>query len=71
MERMCVACGGRGVEEQVDPTLPPPPCRVCHPEAAEVHQLLARTTLHVMARQRGAAYHLLEAAGRQAALVAV
>lgn len=71
MEGVCVACGGRGVEDQVDPSLPPPPCRVCRPAAAERHQLLARVTLRVVTARRYAAYRMLQEAGRQAALVAV
>ena len=37
MERVCVACGGSGLAEHVDRTLPPPPCRLCHPEEAALH----------------------------------
>src|SRR5947209_6297124 len=59
MARMCVACGGSGVEEHVDRTLPPPPCRVCRPEEAEVHMVLRRETRTIVAARRLDAYRTL------------
>ena len=63
MYRPCSACGGSGFEEYVDHTLPPPPCRLCRPEEAQRHLMLARDTRHVAASQRAAAYHLLREGG--------
>jgi hypothetical protein len=62
MYRPCSACRGYGFEEHVDHTLPPPPCRLCHPEDARVHMMLARDTRGVVAAQRTTTYHLLRAA---------
>lgn len=59
MERTCTVCGGSGREEHVDLTLPPPPCRLCHPAEAQVHLTLARDTRHVAATRRLAAYQML------------
>lgn len=60
MERTCIACGGSGIEEHIDRTLPPPPCRLCHPEEAERHMALARDTRLVAAAHRLDAYLLLK-----------
>ena len=62
MERVCIACGGSGLTEHVDRTLPPPPCRLCHPEEAELHMALARETRKVAAARRLDAYQTLRAA---------
>ena len=62
MERRCIACGGRGLAEHVDRTLPPPPCRLCHPEEAELHMALARETRTIVAARRLDAYQALRAA---------
>ena len=62
MERVCVACGGSGRAEHVDRTLPPPPCRLCHPEEAALHMALAHETRTVAIARRLAAYQMLRAA---------
>jgi ribosomal protein S27AE len=62
MERVCIACGGSGLAEHVDRTLPPPPCRLCHPEEAELHMALARETRTIVAARRLDAYQTLRAA---------
>ena len=62
MECACIACDGSGLAEHVDRTLPPPPCRVCHPEAAAVHMTLAHETRTVAAARRLDAYQTLRAA---------
>ena len=62
MERVCIACGGRGCAEHVDRTLPPPPCRLCHPEEAALHIALARETRTVAAAHRRDAYQMLRTA---------
>jgi hypothetical protein len=62
MERTCVACDGSGRAEHVDRTLPPPPCRLCHPEEAALHLVLARETRTVAAARRLDAYQTLRAA---------
>ena len=62
MERACIACGGSGLAEHVDRTLPPPPCRLCRPEEAELHMALARETRTVTAARRLDAYQTLRAA---------
>ena len=48
MERACVACDGSGLAEHVDRTLPPPPCRLCHPEEAALHVTLARESARLL-----------------------
>ena len=60
--RVCIACGGSGLVEHVDRTLPPPPCRLCHPEEAALHMVLARKTRTVVAAHRRDAYQMLRAA---------
>jgi hypothetical protein len=62
MERECIACDGSGLAEHVDRTLPPPPCRLCHPEEAELHMALARETRTVAGARRLDAYQTLRAA---------
>jgi hypothetical protein len=62
MERACIACDGSGLAEHVDRTLPPPPCRLCHPEEAELHMALARETRTVAVARRLDAYQTLRAA---------
>src|SRR2546429_8800063 len=62
MERRCIACGGRGLAEHVDRTLPPPPCRLCRPEEAALHMALAREMRTVAAARRRDAYQMLRAA---------
>src|SRR5205085_12421516 len=62
MERACIACDGSGLAEHVDRTLPPPPCRLCHPEEAALHLALARETRTIVAARRLDAYHTLRAA---------
>jgi hypothetical protein len=62
MEHACIACGGSGLAEHVDRTLPPPPCRLCHPEEAALHLALARETRTIVAARRLDAYHTLRAA---------
>src|SRR5947199_9065258 len=62
MERVCVACGGSGRAEHVDRTLPPPPCRLCHPEEAALRLALARATRTIVAARRLDAYQTLRAA---------
>ena len=62
MVRVCIACGGSGLAEHVDRTLPPPPCRLCHPEEAELHMALARETRTIVAARRLDAYQALRAA---------
>jgi ribosomal protein S27AE len=62
MERVCIACGGSGLAEHVDRTLPPPPCRLCHPEEAELHMALARETRSIVAARRLDAYQTLRTA---------
>jgi ribosomal protein S27AE len=62
MERACIACGGSGLAEHVDRTLPPPPCRLCHPAEAALHLALARETRTVAAARRLDAYQTLRAA---------
>lgn len=59
MYRPCIACGGRGCEEHVDLTLPPPPCRLCQPQAARLHMSLARETRTVAGAHRLTAYQAL------------
>jgi hypothetical protein len=61
MERACIACGGSGLAEHVDRSLPPPPCRLCHPEEAALHLALARETRTIVAARRLDAYHTLRA----------
>lgn len=56
MHAKCVVCEGSGIEDQVDTTLPPPPCRVCHPVEAARHQMLARATLRIDTAHRFAAF---------------
>ena len=62
MERLCVACGGSRRAEHVDRTLPPPPCRVCHPGEAALHMTLVHETRTVAAARRRDAYQMLRAA---------
>jgi hypothetical protein len=62
MERVCIACGGSGLAEHVDRTLPPPPCRLCHPDEAALHLALARETRTIAAARRLDAYQTLRAA---------
>ena len=62
MVRVCIACGGSGLAEHVDRTLPSPPCRLCHPEEAALHMALARETRTVAAGGRRDAYQMLRAA---------
>jgi hypothetical protein len=62
MERVCVACGGSGRAEHVDRTLPPPPCRLCHPDEAALHMVLARETRTIVAARRLDVYQALRAA---------
>ena len=62
MECVCAACGGSGRAEHVDRTLPPAPCRVCHPEEAALHKALAHETRTVAAARRLDAYQTLRAA---------
>ena len=62
MERACIACGGSGLAEHVDRTLPPPPCRLCQPEEAALHQALARETRTIVAARRLDAYQTLRTA---------
>ena len=62
IERACIACGGSGLAEHVDRTLPPPPCRLCHPEEAALHLALARETRTIVAARRLDAYQTLRAA---------
>src|SRR5437868_4402368 len=62
MARGCIACGGSGLAEHVDRTLPSPPCRLCHPEEAALHMALARETRTVAAAGRRDAYQMLRAA---------
>jgi ribosomal protein S27AE len=62
MERVCVACGGSGLAEHVDRTLPPPPCRLCHPEEAALHTVLARETRTIVAARRLDVYQMLRTA---------
>jgi hypothetical protein len=62
MERVCISCHGSGLAEHVDRTLPPPPCRLCHPEEAALHMALARETRTVAAARRRDAYQMLHAA---------
>ena len=62
MERACIACDGSGLAEHVDRTLPPPPCRLCHPAEAALHLALARETRTVAAARRLDAYQTLRAA---------
>jgi hypothetical protein len=62
MECVCMACGGSGLAQHVDRTLPPPPCRVCRPEEAALHMALARETRTVAAARRRDAYQRLRAA---------
>jgi hypothetical protein len=62
MERMCIACGGSGLAEHVDRTLPPPPCRLCHPDEAALHLVLARATRTIVTARRLNAYRTLRAA---------
>lgn len=71
MERACIVCGGSGNEEHVDVTLPPPPCRLCHPEDAEVHMALARDTRQIAATRRLAAYQMLHDAIKSPAPLAL
>ena len=59
MEHVCIACGNSGYEEHIDLTLPPPPCRICHPEEAQRHLTLVRDTRQVAAVRRRDAYQLL------------
>ena len=67
--RVCIACGGSGLAEYVDRTLPPPPCRLCHPEEAALHMALARETRTVAAAGRRDAYQMLRAQMLRAAIV--
>jgi hypothetical protein len=60
--RVCIACGGSGLAEHVDRSLPPPPCRLCRPEEAALHLALARETRMVVAAGRRDAYQMLRAA---------
>jgi len=69
MESACIACDGSGRAEHVDRTLPPPPCRLCHPEEAALHMALARETRTVAAARRLDAYQTLRAALVPAAVV--
>jgi ribosomal protein S27AE len=62
MERMCIACGGSGLAEHLDRTLPPPPCRLCHPNEAAVHMALAREMRTVATARRRDAFQMLRAA---------
>ena len=62
MARLCSACGGSGLAEHVDRTLPPPPCRVCRPEEAALHMALMRETRTIVAARRLDAYQTLRAA---------
>jgi hypothetical protein len=62
MEHACIACDGSGLAEHVDRTLPPPPCRLCHPAEAALHLALARETRTVAAARRLDAYQTLRAA---------
>jgi ribosomal protein S27AE len=62
MERMCIACGGSGLAEHVDRTVPPPPCRLCHPDEAALHMALAHETRSIVAAHRLDAYQSLRAA---------
>lgn len=71
MELTCNACGGSGLDEHVDRTLPPPPCRLCRPEEAQLHMTLARDTRSIAAARRLAAYELLREAVRPAASLAL
>jgi hypothetical protein len=59
---MCIACRGSGLAEHVDRTLPPPPCRLCHPEEAALHTVLARETRTIVAARRLDVYQILRAA---------
>ncbi len=71
MHRTCSACGGSGFEEHIDRTLPPPPCRLCHPLEARQHLALARDTRHVAGGRRISAYYVLrDALGSATALSA-
>lgn len=70
MERMCSACGNSGFEEHIDLTLPPPPCRLCHPEEAQRHMILVRDTRQIAAVRRRDAYHLLDEATHPATALA-
>src|SRR3954447_23332577 len=62
MESACIACDGSGRAEHVDRTLPPPPCRLCHPDEATLHMALARETRTVAGMRRRDAYHMVRAA---------
>ena len=62
MEGVCIACGGSGLAEHVDRTLPPPPCRLCHPEEAALHTALARKTRTIVAARRLDVYQTLRTA---------
>jgi hypothetical protein len=62
MECVCIACDGSGLAEHVDRTLPPPPCRLCHPNEAAVHMALARETRTVATARRRDAFQMLRAA---------
>ena len=62
MARRCIACGGSGLAEHVDRTLPPPPCRLCHAEEAALHMALAHETRTVATARRRDAYQMLRAA---------
>jgi hypothetical protein len=62
MECVCIACDGSGLAEHVDRTLPPPPCRLCHPAEAALHVALARETRTIVAARRLDAYQTLRAA---------
>ena len=61
MACVCMACGGSGLAQHVDRTLPPPPCRLCHPDEAALHMALARETRTVAAARRRDAYQMLRA----------